>query len=217
MASVLDFTKKGVAGSKRQTYLRMKLGEMLTGISIQDNYVSKEMLDGIEREPLARAAYETEENVLVETVGFAVHDEIERFGCSPDGLVGDGGGVELKCPKAGTHLKWILDGVIPEEHRPQVAACLAVTGREWWDFASFNPDVPQELQLMVIRIHRKEAMTDAIEEAARGFIAELDAMVERLRSIVGPFELPAAMAEKVPEADRSMEGFLTEEDFVGLL
>lgn len=217
MKALLDITKKGEPGSTRKTYFRTKLAEMLTGVAIQDNYVSKEMLDGIEREPIARAAYEAQEECMVEEVGFVMHDSIERFGCSPDGLVDQDGGVEIKCPKAGTHLHWIMNGKIPEEHTPQLRAELSVTGLKWIDFVSFNPEVPKPLRLMVIRMTHEQADVGLIEEAVQQFISELDAAVERLRNIAGHFDLPAAQKPESPEAQkRALDGFLTDEDFEGL-
>lgn len=212
MASVLDFTQKGAPGSKRKTYFRQKLGELLTGVINQDNYVSKEMLEGIEREPLAVAAYERQEGVMVDAIGFALHDTIPRYGCSPDRLVGADGLLEAKCPKAGTHLQWVLNGAIPEEHLPQLRAELSVTGRAWVDFASFCPEVPKPLQLMVIRFERGQAEIEALEQAVIAFNSEIDAAIEKLRSIVGHFELPAQVQPKERAETDYGELGLTDED-----
>jgi hypothetical protein len=205
MSDVLNFTQKGAPGATRKTYMRTKLAELLTGVAIQDNYVSKEMLDGIEREPAGRAAYELQEGVMVEEVGFGLHDTIPRFGGSMDGLVGDDGFLELKCPKAGTHLQWALDGVVPEDHIDQIDAYFAVNGRAWCDFASFCPMLPRPLQLMVIRRERNQAAVDKIEAAVIAFNAEVDAKIDALRKIVGPFDLPAAEQEKVAQSELSPE------------
>ena len=218
MSSVLDYTQKGVAGSKRKTYLRTKLAELVTGIAIQDNYVSKEMLEGIEMEPQARAAYEMEEGVMVDTMGFALHDDIPRFGGSFDGLVGDDGLLEIKCGKAGTHLQWILDGCVPEEHLPQINSYLSISGRAYCDFVSYCAMVPRPLRLMIIRHERDEIEIAIIEDQVRRFNAELDAAVERLRSIVGDFDLPAQMEPAAPRKspiESQLEatlGWLDEED-----
>lgn len=218
MEAVFDFTQKGAAGSKRKTYLRQKLAELVTGIAVQDNCVSYEMQQGIDREPDGIAAYEREEQCIVEPIGFALHDTVPRFGCSPDGLVGEGGGLELKCPKASTHLQYILDGVIPEQYILQIDSALSVTGRAWWDFATFCPEVPKPLQIMVIRRERDEKAIAEIERRVTEFNAELDAMVARLKAIVGDFLLPAAgprpEESNVARADDTpAEAWLTEEDF----
>mgnify|MGYP001553265869 CR=1 FL=1 len=213
MGAVLDFTQKGAPGSKRRTYFRTKLAELLTGVAIQDNYVSKEMLEGIEREPLAIAAYERQEGVMCEEIGFALHDVIPRFGCSPDRLVGKDGLVEAKCPKAGTHLQWVLDGCIPAEHLPQLRAELSVTGRDWVDFVSFCPEVPKPLQLMVIRFERSQADLEPLERAVMDFNAEIAGAVEKLRGIAGPFDLPAqVLATEQKEDSILAETYLTDEE-----
>jgi hypothetical protein len=217
MAAVLDFTKNGVQGAKRRTYSREKLAERLTGIITSDRYVSREMTEGIEREPLGRAAYESQEGVMVEQIGYAEHDEIENFIVSPDGLVGDDGGLELKCPKPGTHLDWILGGCIPQEHLPQLRAFLAVTRRKWVDFCSFCPFVPKPLQLMVIRFEWSQADVLALEGAVEGFNFQIDLAIQKLRDTVGDFDLPAASApEEEKEDDTPPEAWLTDEDFAGL-
>ena len=200
MAHVLDFTKNGTPGSKRKTYLRRKLGELLTAKALQQNYVSWEMEQGSEREPLARASYEREEQVMVQEIGFALHDSIPRWGGSVDGLVGDDGFVEIKSPTEGTHAECILDGVIPEDYITQMDSYFSVTGRLWGDFVSFCPDVPKPLRTMIIRRERDEKAIALIEEQVQKFNAEVDARIEKLRSIVGPFELPAAVQEVEPSA-----------------
>ena len=212
MGAVLAYTLKGESKSERKTYFRQKLAERLTGIAIENNYVSWQMEEGIEKEPLGIAAYEREEGVMVEAIGFARHDSIPRFGCSPDGLVGDDGLIELKCPMPGTHLQSVMDGCIPEMYIGQIRAQLCVTGRAWCDFASFSPEVPKPARLMVIRYERTAADMLAVEQAVTGFNSEIDAAVEKLRGIVGPFELPAQVMEE-PKADPDADlGSLTDDD-----
>lgn len=215
MDAVLAFTQKGEPKAERKTYFRQKLAERLTGIALQDNYVSREMLEGIEKEPLGIAAYEHEEGLMVEPLGFALREDM-LVGYSPDGLVGEDGLVEGKCPKPGTHLQYVLDGRIPEMYLPQMRTGMFVTGRSWCDFFSFCPEVPKPLQLMVIRLERKQDDMEEIEAGARKFNGEIEGAIERLREIVGPFELPAAM-QQAAEPQDGREGYLTEEDFAGLV
>lgn len=206
MTAVLDFTKKGEPGASRKTYLRTKLGEILTGVAIQDNYVSREMLDGIEREPAGRVAYQREEGVLIEEIDFALSDEVPRFGGSFDGLVGDDGIIELKCPKAGTHLDWFLAGVVPEAHLPQINSYLAISGRAWCDFVSYCPMIAaKDLRLLIIRQERDQAAIDRIHGAVEAFNAEIDEQIAKLRQIVGPFELPSAVAQTVAREQTSAD------------
>lgn len=216
MESVFDLTQKGLPGAKRKAYFRQKLAELMTGIAIQNNYISWQMDQGIEKEPLGIAAYEREEGIMVEAIGFALHDSIPRFGCSPDGLVGDDGLIELKCPMPGTHLQSVMDRCIPEMYLGQIRAQLCVTGRAWCDFVSFSPEVPKPAQLMVMRYSRTAEDMATIEKAVNDFNAEVDAAVEKIRGIVGTFELPAQMVEE-PPAPEDVLGRLTEADFEGLL
>jgi hypothetical protein len=212
---VLDFTQKGLPGASRKTYFRTKLAELLTGEVVQDNYVSKEMLEGIEREPYARAAYEVETGQMVEEIGFAVHDTIPRFGGSVDGLVGDDGFIEIKCPKPGTYAQWFLDGVIPEEHLPQIDSYLLLTGRAWCDFVAWNGAMPKPMRTMIIRRYREEKAMEKIEAAVREFNESVDEAIAKLRSIVGDFLLPAALEERKdpPEHPLMAGAYLSDADF----
>jgi hypothetical protein len=157
---------------------------------------------------------------MLDEVGFCLHDSIPRFGGSMDGLLGEDGFIELKCPKAGTHLQWMLDGVVPEDHVDQIDAYFSINGRAWCDFVSYCPMVPKQLQLMVIRRERNEAAISKIEAAVIAFNREIDEKIERLRAIVGPFDLPAAQEAKakVTPEDTAMAGaYLQDSDFEGLV
>lgn len=97
--------------------------------------------NGINTEPEARRWYEMECGEDVRQVGFVTTDD-GRFGCSPDGLVGEDGGLELKCPSGKVHVAYSLVGGLPDEYKAQVHGCLVVTGRSWWDFCSYHPGLP---------------------------------------------------------------------------
>jgi hypothetical protein len=107
----------------------------------QGRPITKAMTDGIDNEPEARRFYEMEKNSTVQQVGFITTDD-GRFGCSPDGLVGEDGGLELKCPMLKTQVRYYLNGGIPDEYITQVHGSLIVTGRKWWDFLSYCPGSP---------------------------------------------------------------------------
>lgn len=198
-ADLLDFTLKGVEGSKRRLYRLQKAAELLTGQYAEDRYVSPEMQWGVDHEDEARQAYSLHEEVLVEQVGFVLSDD-ERFGCSPDGLVGTKGVVELKCPKTTTHLQWALDGKIPDSHLPQCRFCLATMPPvQWVDFASFDPRMTgrhKAKSLMIIRLMREDAEVPAMLVAIDRFLADVDETVRRLNEIAPPEQL-----QEVPEAD----------------
>ena len=115
-SAILDFTQKGIEGSKRKLYRLEKVAEILSGIAAQDHFVSAPMKAGTFSEPAARTAYELEEGVMVEEVGMVVGDN-ERTGWSPDGLVNDPqgnlvGAIESKCPRTTTHLGWMDDAAL---------------------------------------------------------------------------------------------------------
>ena len=158
--------------------------EMLTGLSAE-HYVSPEMQCGIDTEPLARAAYEIANDVEVEKVGFAIHKGIPRFGASPDGLVGDDGLIEIKCPKSSTHLEYLRAGTPPENYCAQMAAEMACTGRKWCDFVSFDPRLPKPLQMFVYRFSRDENWISMMELEVVQFLKEVDEIVAELKTKVG--------------------------------
>jgi hypothetical protein len=109
-----------------------------------DDYVSAAMKNGTVKEPESRRFYEFQRDAEVKEVGFITTDD-GRFGCSPDSLVGEDGGLELKNPNVSTHVKYLIDGGLPTQYRPQVHWCLAVTGRAWWDFCSYSGGLPPVL------------------------------------------------------------------------
>lgn len=120
---------------------------------------------GEDVEPMAREAYEIESGNAVTLAGFITHPVFSFAGCSPDGLIGDDGGLEMKCPKSRiVHLSRFLDGV-PEEYIPQIQGCMWVTGRAWWDFVSFDPRMPGTHQILIIRVERDQEYIDKLQAA----------------------------------------------------
>jgi hypothetical protein len=186
--NILNFLRSGESGADRRNYLAQKVAEKLSGCAVTDGYVSPEMLWGIEHEGDARRAYSLEESVFVEQVGFVIADD-ERFGCSPDGFVGDKGIVGFKCPKTSTHIKWMLEGVIPLEHLPQARFELFVCrDRQWFDFVSFDPRLPKRYRMFQIRLMREDAMVPEMGAAADAFMDDMDAMIAKLEEIAPPVE-----------------------------
>lgn len=120
---------------------------------------------GSDVEPFARAAYELETGLVVVESGFITHDQLAFAGCSPDGLVGNEGGIEMKCPKnPAIHLKRFSEGM-EEDHLPQVQGCMWVTGRQWWDFVSYDPRAPEHLRIYIQRIERDEAYIASLQSS----------------------------------------------------
>ena len=147
----------------RNTYMREIIAEIMIGTA-KDQVSSPSLNWGRDVEPFAREAYEMETgNIVVET-GFIPHPLHDFIGCSPDGLIGAKGGLEMKCPKdPQVHIRTLLEGM-PSEHIAQVQGCMYVTDREWWDFVSYDPRQPDGPRLYIQRIQRDE-----------NFIKELDA------------------------------------------
>ena len=176
---VTAMTKKGEEKTERAHYRAELLSEILTG-KPYPHFVTREMQWGIAQEPFARAAYELQRNVLVETCGFAVHPSIDRFGASCDGLVGDDGLIQIKCPNTSTHLGWMLSGSIPVEHMPQMLAEMSCTQRAWCDFVSYDPRLPEHLQLYVRRFARDAKLIAVLEREVEHFNRELDELLDAL-------------------------------------
>ena len=181
IADVMAKIKTGEAAARRD-YKAQLVAEILTGRPQEDGYINAEMQFGIDTEPLARAAYEADTGDLVEQCGLVLHPTIDRSAASPDGLVSDSGLVEIKCPKVATHLNYLLDGVVPSKYQPQMLWQMACCEREWNDFVSFRPDLPPALQLFKVRFPRDDKRIAEMEAEVKTFIAEVDALLERLNA-----------------------------------
>ena len=162
-------------------YQAQLVAEILTGKPQGSDYTNAHMAFGTEMEPLARSAYEAETGFSVDEVGFCQHPTIERAGASPDGLVGDSGLVEIKCPKVATHLAYLIAGVVPTGYKNQMMWQMACTNKDWCDFASFRPDLPEHLQLFIIRYKRDPARILELETAVIAFLDSVDKMINQLK------------------------------------
>lgn len=144
------------------------LAERLTGVQ-KETPTNFYMQWGIDNEPHAIAAYENETGFFVNGTGLIDHPFIEMFGASPDGLVGENGQIEVKCPDTTTHLNTLLTKEVPEEHIPQITSQLACTRREWCDFVSYDPRLESELQIIIIRVFAKDLNIEGLERDVRAF------------------------------------------------
>ncbi len=162
-----------------------------TGI-MPEHYVSRAMEQGIEREPMAVAAYEMARDVMTDTIGFVFHPEIQWYGTSPDFLLRSDIVGEVKCPTAAMHLRYLLEAdearrkgldYVPEEYMPQVKAHLSCTGRPLLHFVSFNPDFPKHQQLLVTEWRRDQGMLEEQDREVVKFLTETDALVERIKAL----------------------------------
>ncbi len=164
-------------GEGPKTYLYQKICEKFMG-AFADGGNSFAMQTGSILEHEALPWFEFTHETRVQRVGFCTTDD-GRIGCSPDGLIGDEGGIEIKCPSPQTHLKYWVEGVVPKEHAAQVHGSMYVTGRKWWWFLSYSRQFPAFL----IRVERDEKIQAAIGEALDSFLADYDDLHDRLKTI----------------------------------
>ncbi len=178
-ADIMARVQNGGEAATRRQYRARLVCERMTGVPY-DSYTNAAMLHGIEQEPFARAAYEAVTGNLVEEVGFIQHPELAA-GASPDGLIDDDGVLELKCPTTGEHIDTVLGGM-PAKHIAQIQFQLWITGRKWCDFCSFDPRMPEKLQLYVERVERDDKYIDKLVSAVTQFLDEVDSTVKQLQA-----------------------------------
>lgn len=183
---IADVMAKGKTGPSmtRMGYLGELIAERLTGESAANGFTNADMQRGTELEPAARVAYETRTGQLVDEVGLVLHPANEWFGASPDGVVGDDGLLEIKCPRTHVHIGYLLAGKPPAQYLPQMAWQAACCARPWVDFVSYDPKMPPELQLFVARYVPEPAYIREMELEAAAFLEELEAKLARLRGMM---------------------------------
>lgn len=168
--------KKLDLSSQSWKYRNQLLADWIAGYPASEIEASGFMELGKELEPRARAFYAMERGVPVEEVGFVMRAD-RRTGCSPDGLVGDDGGVEIKCPALHTHIGYLADpATFVEAYRGQVQQALYITGREWWDMLSFSTVV----RPVMVRVEPEPEYHAALDAALATFLDDLDAWKEKL-------------------------------------
>ena len=165
-------TTKGEPSKQRKKYLYQLAGERISGAR-EETYCNSSMQRGTEMEPEARSLYELMRDVSVDQVGICYKNESKTFSCSPDGLVGDAGGLEIKCPSMAVHIEYLIGGKLPTDYFQQVHGSLFITGRKWWDFLSYYPGIKP----LLVRVYPDEKFMAALSN-------ELDAFCEELSSIV---------------------------------
>ena len=180
VADLTAKTKTGVAAS-RANYAAELVAERLTGVTAE-KYSNAAMAWGTETEPQARSMYEFMRDCDVVEVGTVLHPTIEMACASPDGLVGDDGLIEIKCPNTSTHIETLLGDSIAGKYITQMQWQMACTGRQWCDFVSFDPRMPGDMQILVKRVPRDDAMIASLEEQVSAFLAEIDQTISQLVS-----------------------------------
>lgn len=165
-----------VAGKGGRTKLKRRLAmERLTGQPFGKTFANDSMVQGLQREPEARIAYERAKNVIVMTCGFVAHNTW-LAGCSPDGYIGDfEGGISIKCPEQFQHLDWLRGGDVDLDYRRQMTHEMLICGFQWIDFVSFNPDMPERMRLFVKRFERNDIELKKHQDALESFLQEVEA------------------------------------------
>ena len=171
VADVLAKTKTGVSAS-RANYL-IKLAIQRTTGQIEEGFTNDAMQWGKDHEAQARVAYEVVSGNFVDQVGFVEHPSIKWFGCSPDGLINNNGLVEIKCPNSATHWSYIKDDGPPTKYYIQMQAQMACTEREWCDFVSFDPRMPERSRLFIKRVDREDEYIAEMEAEVKKFLDEV--------------------------------------------
>lgn len=175
---VMATIKKGEAAA-RANYRIELVSERLTGERML-SFTSQAMQWGVYNERAAVAAYELETGRIVSDVGFVVHPVIADSGASPDGLVGDDGLIEIKCPETKAHVNTLLQKKAPAQYIPQIQWQMACTGRKWVDFVSYDPRMPSNLKLAIIRVDRDDELIEKYEQEVINFLSEVSETINLL-------------------------------------
>lgn len=181
MADICARTKTGW-GASRANYAAQLIAERLTG-NVAESYTNAAMEWGTATEAEARAVYSFFQGVTVEAIDFVPHPKIEMSGASPDGLVGTDGLLEVKCPTTATQIETLLKGAIPEKYILQMQWQMACTARQWCDFVSYDPRMPENLRLFVKRVERDDVLILDLEDKVREFLSEVHAKTVTLQDM----------------------------------
>lgn len=179
IADIIATTKSGPSAS-RTNYAAQLVAERLTGVPAE-SFKSPAMEWGTATEAEAKAAYAFYTGREVEEVSFIPHPTIPFAGASPDGHIGEDGALEAKCPNSSTHIDTLLGANVPKKYITQIQWQMACNGRQWTDFISFDPRLPESMRLFVKRVHRDPALIADLEAQVTAFLAEVDETVRMLR------------------------------------
>jgi putative phage-type endonuclease len=182
---IADLTAKGKGdkpSASRGNYAAEIVCEVLTGRKAERTFQSAGMEFGNQCEAEARSYYAFAMAEDVQTVGFVIHPANDRAGCSPDGLVGDDGLVQFKCPYTATHIETLQSEKIPGNYLKQMQWEMACTGRAWCDFVSYDVNLPGPMKAFVKRVMRDDNMIAELEREVVAFLAEVDETVAALRA-----------------------------------
>ena len=181
VADVIAKTKSGW-GASRKNYMAQLIAERLTN-TVADSFSNAAMQWGTDTEPKARVAYEFLTGEAVKEIGFVDHPTIPMTGASPDGLVGIEGMVEVKCPLTATHIDTLLSQKVPTKYDTQMQWQMACANRNWCDFMSFDPRMPEHLNSWIHRVERDDERIKELEEMVAEFLVELGDKVDALNKL----------------------------------
>ena len=179
VADVLAKTKTGVSASRGNYLIKLAI-QRVTGV-VEESYTNDAMQWGKDNEAQARVAYEVASGNFVDQIAFVDHPTIQWFGASPDGLVNDDGLVEIKCPNSATHWSYIKDDGPPNKYYIQMQAQMACTGRNWCDFVSFDPRMPERSRLYITRVMRENEYIAEMETEVKKFLDEVAVEVNLMK------------------------------------
>jgi putative phage-type endonuclease len=179
MYDAMSYTAKGLSTAKRTELLNRLAWERINGVSFE-MFVNNAMKWGVEYEDEARLEYEAATGNFVIETGFVDHPILPMFGASPDGLIGEDGLVELKCPTQATHADYIIEGVVPEQYKAQMTVQLMCTGRVWCDFASYDPRNIAQFKLFIRRFVPDKDYVKLVTDEAIKFHKECNELVDKI-------------------------------------
>jgi putative phage-type endonuclease len=176
-----------MAPAKRKDFINKKIVEILTG-ETEAFEPNKYILWGIEKEDEARDRYILETGREVQQVGFIYKDEDRKVGCSPDGLIGKSGLIEIKCPSSKVHLSYIIEDKPPTNYYYQMQFQMWVCGKIWCDFVSYDPRMPKDLQIYIIRVMRDPDVIRKIENSVDSVIRSITEFLDDYNQVWHTYE-----------------------------
>jgi len=144
-----------------------------------ESYTSKEMQWGLDHEAEAREIYSVINEVEVLESALVDHPTL-KAGASPDGLVGEDGLIEIKCPNSATHIQTLISGKAPSKYIPQMQGQMWITGRQWCDFVSFDPRLDDKNAIFITRVERDRDYIKRLEVEVKKFLKEVDQLIKQL-------------------------------------
>ena len=172
-------TTKNGWGASRENLKNRIIAERLTGTPTE-SFTNAAMQWGVDQEDNARKAYEAHTGTFVDEMGIASHPVLKHTHASPDGLVGDDGLLEIKCPNTTTHIETLKSQKVPSKYMNQMLWQMRCVDRQWCDYVSFDPRLPQHLQLFVKRVERDDAAIAELEAKVAEFLTEVEGEIEEL-------------------------------------